>query len=174
MSDTVKVYVRPEVSAQREYGEGTNREICSVCYYPAIVSAKCRQTVALCQRCLNAINQMVRVITPERRGSRMKPELKGLVDGLSEPEREELLTYLEGLETSSGSFQCSFPPVPDMETRHNGDLTRRGHLPAATRAAGCQCGPHRRDVTAHQDDSVFWPRHGCANCNLWDGPPRTR
>ncbi len=52
----------------------------------------------------------------------MKPELKGLVDGLSEPEREELLTYLEGLETSSGSFQCSFPPVPDMETRHNGAL----------------------------------------------------
>lgn len=44
----------------------------------------------------------------------------------------------------------------------------------ATRAAGCQCGPHRRDVIAHQEDSVFWPRHGCANCNLWDGPPRTR
>lgn len=53
----------------------------------------------------------------------MKPELKTLVDSLSKLEREELLSYLEtSSEAYSGNFQCSFQPVLDMETRHNGAL----------------------------------------------------
>jgi hypothetical protein len=44
----------------------------------------------------------------------------------------------------------------------------------ASRAPGCQCGPYRRDVTAHGNDSTFWPRKGCATCDRWDGPVKVK
>lgn len=38
----------------------------------------------------------------------------------------------------------------------------------------CTCGPDRKEIVEDVDSKTFYPRTGCTNCNLWDGPVRCR